>query len=1576
MKRKHVRQTLAVLLAAAMTVGGALPAAASTGTVDEEAWEGSRVVAKQIEAEGIVLLENKDQALPLEQNAKVNVFGTSSLDPFLGGGGSGAIAVDNEDHLIDFYEGLTNAGISYNQDLYDIYDAWYEINQEDESFAGEGGAFGQFGSRPTHAEMPISELSDEQLAQMKAYSDTAVIVIGRCGTESADLTENVLKLSQIEADMVDKVATTFGKVVVLFNIDNVMEMGFLEDYPSIQAAAIIWAPGEVGMESVGKMLSGEVNPSGRLADTITYKISDHPSNSNFGKYSYADNQGNFVEYEEGVYVGYRYFETFEGADELVQYPFGYGLSYTDFDWEVGEISVDDALVKAEVEVTNTGDRAGKDVVQVYFSAPYTGKIEKSAIELGGYAKTKELAPGESEVVQVTFDTEDMASYDVSQGAWVMEAGDYEIKVNRDVRTTEGSDVYTLEEDRVFKQDDTTGNTIENRFSDADYGLTKLSRQDAEGTYPTSPDAEGNAAPVDFSQYEKVVVEDTGLEVPTIGAEYDETITLQDVYQAGKDDLWNSPLWDQFLDQFTLDEMIELSYKGGFRTAGVERLGVPATVDNDGPAAVKGPGGSSYQNSGIAYPVATTLACTYNDELAEAMGQAVGVEAKAMGTNVWYAPGLNIHRSPRGGRNFEYYSEDPLLSGKMAAGVTRGAQSQGLIVTLKHFAVNDQEQGRERLYTWIGEQAMREIYLEPFEIGVKEGNAMGIMSSFNRIGATWAGGSKALLTDLLRGEWGFKGFVVSDYTQNWSGTMEGYFGHAIAIYAGNDTILSPDFMDGWLYPGVLEQLKGYYENDPAGFGTALRNLTKNLCYMKMHTLAFDRGTSEEVTASGSYTMLVEGFDWGPGVTKIILNLDKTVNAGSVSPEKFQVAVEKEGFFGMITSGNRTITDAYVSDSQGNQVETDSAYVTLEMSVHPDDAVSNPFFYDFMAGFNVWADPYTNAITLTEGNTLTAGDEEITSLNIELTAADMIKPLAEDFEKDTFTSNDITLSYASYAPAEDNGKNPLIIWLHGAGEGGTDPDVVLFGNPVLNLVKSDIQDIFGGAYVLTPQSPSMWMDDGSGYTQDGTSIYTETLMDLIRDYVDSNDDIDTNRIYLGGCSNGGYMTMNMIMTYPDYFTAAFPICEAYTDAWITDEMLESIKDMPIWFTHAANDPTVNPQAHTVATVERLEQMGASNVHFSFFEDVHDTSGNYDGYQYNGHWSWLYTLNNKCEEDGVTIMEWLADQTKDPKDLGNWIRFMENLSQEDYTAESWGVLADAIEAAKAVDADVAATQADRDAAIANLVTAFGGLEYGVQKTHLQVAVDTAEDILAAAQNYEDESLGALKAVIESAKELLANAGATQDAVNQMTSDVIDAIVQVVKFADVESLESLIAAVEGLNADKYTSESWAALEAAIQEAREVVADADRGEDALANAYSQISTAIRGLVMKGNKAALSAMIDKANEILADASSYTESSIRGLADALAAAEAVYNDADATQTEVSAATEELTNVVVQARLRGDVDRDGKVDTNDSAELLRYNAELSDLDAEQLDGADVNGDGVADTKDAVLILQYSAEKIAAF
>ncbi len=409
-----------------------------------------------------------------------------------------------------------------------------------------------------------------------------------------------------------------------------------------------------------------------------------------------------------------------------------------------------------------------------------------------------------------------------------------------------------------------------------------------------------------------------------------------------------------------------------------------------------------------------------------------------------------------------------------------------------------------------------------------------------------------------------------------------------------------------------------------------------------------------TASGTYSAIVEGFDWGPGVTKIIVSLDKEISAASVAAEKFQIAVEKQGYFGNVSRGNRTITAAYTSDANGNRIEEDAAYLTFELAVGPAIDISNPFFYDFMAGFNVWAVPYTNTITLTEGSKLQSGETEITALNIEAAVKETIKPQADQFKKGTYKSmftsgEDITLSYASYSPAKDSKKNPLIIWLHGAGEGGTDPDIALLGNNITLLAGENVQKYFDGAYVLAPQSDSMWMNDGSGnYTKDGTSKYTEALMELIQSYVNSNADIDKDRVYIGGCSNGGYMTMNMIMNYPDYFAAAYPICEAYTDEWITDEMLKGILDLPIWFTHAANDPTVNPQSHTVATVDRLRTMGAANVHFSYFDDVHDTSGEYTGadgapYQYNGHWSWIYTLKNECTEDGVSIMEWLSKQKK---------------------------------------------------------------------------------------------------------------------------------------------------------------------------------------------------------------------------------------------------------------------------------------------------------------------------------------------
>ena len=411
---------------------------------------------------------------------------------------------------------------------------------------------------------------------------------------------------------------------------------------------------------------------------------------------------------------------------------------------------------------------------------------------------------------------------------------------------------------------------------------------------------------------------------------------------------------------------------------------------------------------------------------------------------------------------------------------------------------------------------------------------------------------------------------------------------------------------------------------------------------------------EVTASGTQKAYIVGDDWGPAVTKTVIALDKAIDSGSVSKEKFSVVEEKQSYTNQPVA--RTVTDAYTSDANGNKVESSSNYITIEMYVSPSEG--SPFFYNFMSGRNVWCETYKLNVSLVDGMTLTAGEEVVNALAVEADInvsdpAERICPQLDDFDTTkTYTATDgTTYSYAEYLPAEDNQKNALVIWLHGAGEGGVDPTIDLLANEVTALAGDEFQELFKGAYVLAPQCPTMWMDDGTGAYQNGDkgSCYAESLFELIETYVKSNEDIDTNRIIIGGCSNGGYMTMEMILKHPDYFAAAYPICEAFQDQYISDEQIESIKDMPIWFTYAKTDRTVNPELCTEATVARLIEAGAKNIHVSAFEDVHDTTGrftNADGtpYTYDGHWSWVYFDNNECyDENGVNAWQWLAKQTK---------------------------------------------------------------------------------------------------------------------------------------------------------------------------------------------------------------------------------------------------------------------------------------------------------------------------------------------
>lgn len=837
-----MKKLFSVTLAVIMTMLLLVPvASALSGKLDKDIAAETRQIAVDIESEGVVLLKNEDNVLPLE-GKKINVFGAGSIVPFFGGAGSGAVTTEDP---VDFYEALDTAKIEYNTELKALYEKnckGNEVIKTDNTVLNN--LIQLIAAKSSLDEMPVSKLTDSVMNNAVSFSDTAVIVISRTSRETSDLDEETLRLTSDEKALVEKVTSAFENVIVLFNTGNIMEMGWLDEYDSIKAAALIWIPGEFGMEGVGKILSGEVTPSGRLADTVAYKPTDHPSSQCFGDHGYQGADEYYVEYLEGIYIGYRYFETF--APDKVQYPFGYGLSYTSFEKTNASFTNDGEKITASVTVTNTGSRSGKEVVELYYSAPYiNGGIEKSAINLGTFTKTKILAPGESETVTLTLKISDMASYDYkNEEAWVLDTGDYNIFLSDNVRTHYASYTLNIPEKIVNKYDSKTGVEIKNLFSQANGGFTVLSRADKDSTYPVCRTL---TASDDIKNADALPKEKAEGEAPKMGVKYDKTITLKDVSE-------DESLWDAFLDQLTLEEMTLMVINGGYETQGIERLGIPATMDNDGPSSVKGRNGQLYVDCGTAYPCETAIACTWNTELAEIHGQGVGKEAKDIGTDIWYAPAVTIHRNPMAGRNFEYFSEDPVISAKMAAAIIRGANKEDLVTTIKHFAMNEQETHRNGIFTWADEQTMREIYLKAFEEPIKEANPVGLMSAYNRIGTSWCGGNKALLTDLLRTEWGFEGFVVSDYSTNMTGT--GYMNPVLAVYAGNDTILTGLY--SFSKPSHVIAVQTAYYRDPVGFGNALRSACKNLCIAKMHTNAFLH--PERTFDSSLQSTLVKPEDW--------------------------------------------------------------------------------------------------------------------------------------------------------------------------------------------------------------------------------------------------------------------------------------------------------------------------------------------------------------------------------------------------------------------------------------------------------------------------------------------------------------------------------------------------------------------------------------------------------------------------------------------------------------------------------------------------------------------------------------------
>ena len=836
--------------------------ATGNGTLSDETNEEAAEVAEEIMEDGIVLLKN-ESLLPLNETKKLNIFGWESINPAYGGAGSGGI--NDLYDIVSLNQGLENAGFSINQELVNFYNNYGADNPE-MSIQKQSW---------TLPEPPVDTYSDELIKSAKEYSDVAVVVLSRKAGEGhndipMDVSkaaydnnsdkyddfpegEHYLQLSQTERDMVDMVCSNFDNVIVIYNGANQFELGFVDEYPQIKS--VVWCPGtgNVGFNALGKVFSGEVNPSGKTPDTFIYDMTTAPWWNNAEKTEYTNladmavegmNAGTaqvyapaFTNYVEGIYVGYKYYETAaqEGAidyDKTVQYPFGYGLSYTEFEQKMGELEEKDGQISVDVEVTNTGDVAGKDVVEVYYKPPYTnGGIEKSSANLIEFAKTNLLQPGESQTVTVTFSIEDMASYDENNAkAYVLEKGDYVISINSDSHTVLDQKTYTADKDVVYKgenkraSDDTAATNV---FEDAKGDITYLSRADHFANYE-----EATAAPASAelgepyvseyhlnSNFDKTTYLNDEDVMPTTGA--DNGLTLADMRDADYDD----PRWEKLLDQLTVDEMANMIAMAGYQTAAMDSVGKVATLDFDGPAAIN----NNFTGVGsIGFPIEVVVASTWNKELAQAWGECMGKISQEMGAEGWYAPGMNTHRTAFGARNYEYFSEDGVLAGNMGAKAVEGARNYGVYSYIKHFALY--EGNAKMVSVWSNEQAIREIYLKPFEISVKQGGANAVMVSWSFLGDKWTGESSNLMNTVLRDEWGFRGMALTDFFRN---NGHGFMNADAALANGVDAMLST-------FNGEENNVAN--PEHPTSV-LQMRNACKNVMYTVVSSWAYD-GEHEE------------------------------------------------------------------------------------------------------------------------------------------------------------------------------------------------------------------------------------------------------------------------------------------------------------------------------------------------------------------------------------------------------------------------------------------------------------------------------------------------------------------------------------------------------------------------------------------------------------------------------------------------------------------------------------------------------------------------------------------------------------
>jgi beta-glucosidase len=880
----------------------------STATEEEieETSVEANALSKRVEVESAVLLRNEENVLPFSRDTKkVNVFGWASTEWIGGGSGSGGVTSVE----MDLLQALNSYGIETNTALSEMYEAF----QSEREYTSTLHSWPEQSCRLYEPSIQDTEYyTEELLAEAEQFSDTAIVVIGRISGESNDATQTQYKcvsskdeivedatrtyldLSTEEMELLTYVGATYQNVVVLLNVANVMTLGALETISGIDACLMVGYTGQTGAAAIPELLWGEENPSGHTVDTWSYEFATAASYANaaadgVGAYSNADglypangtNNGNlgeayvyeqvsYLDYVEGIYVGYKWYETADvegywdaienvygiGYDGVVQYPFGYGLSYTTFEQTIlqstpqSNQTLDETTDKIQicVQVTNTGNRAGQDVVQLYYTAPYIqGQIEKSSVELLDFAKTKVLEPGESQELCFELEISEMASYDCYDKnengfcGYELDAGVYQIKLMKNAHELMSEDsivTYELLETIQFPEDSLTGLTVSNKFTgdtamdgisldgnDSEQSITYLTRADFVGTFPEVEVGKTRAMAENLKEqnlYTQAMADawDTqDVEEVITGANNRLKVMknhqLTDVgIQLGEN--YEDPLWEDVLDQLTLNEMLNLVSHGYSHTAGVASIGKELTLDADGPAQI---GGFTGRNAGTGFPSSSTLAQSWNTELALEVGRMIGHQAAQNGYSGWYAPAVNLHRSPFNGRNYEYYSEDSYLSGQMCGNTVAGSLDAGTYCYVKHLICNDGEAGiyRDSIYIWMTEQTLRETYLEPFRIIVEEYGATGIMSSYNRIGAIWTGGSTALLTGILREEWNFKGAVITDYSDHHE-----FMNGDQMIRAGGDL-----WMDG-VYSGSLQ-----YETESNAMKLALRTASKNILYMVLN-----------------------------------------------------------------------------------------------------------------------------------------------------------------------------------------------------------------------------------------------------------------------------------------------------------------------------------------------------------------------------------------------------------------------------------------------------------------------------------------------------------------------------------------------------------------------------------------------------------------------------------------------------------------------------------------------------------------------------------------------------------------------